>query len=160
MSSCEYCETSTNTFLTEHLWVTACIIYSNKYNNCVNDILKKQLEENEREPVTYMDEYFESMFEDKNFLRVVCHCSWLQTVLFKKLVCLKLLKNRKTNLKYQQIYDFLLQKSIICNDSVNSSKHITKMNFPKNYENIFDPEGWEEEKTCKWSCNVTMIVAT
>ena len=55
--------------------MTACIIYSNKFNNCVNDILKKQLEENKREPVTYMDEYFESMFEDKNFLRVVCHCS-------------------------------------------------------------------------------------
>ena len=100
------------------------INYSNKFNNCAIDYLKKQLKENKREAV--------SMFEDQNFLK------WLTKAIDYKPYSLKNLfvskkikqtKNWKTNLNHQEIYDFSLQNSIISNDSVNSSKRITKINF-------------------------------
>lgn len=100
------------------------------------------------------------MLEDENFLKWLVKAVDYKPYSLKNLFVKKTLKNQKTSLNHQEVYDFWLPNSIISNDSVNSSKRVTKMNFLKNYKNIVDPEVREEEKTCKRICNVTMIVAT
>lgn len=140
--------------------ITKSIDYSDKFNICVINHLKKQLKDNKKEAVVYMKECFGLMLDDENFLNWLAKSVGYKPYSLKHLLNAKTQKNRRSNvINHQEIYEFWIQNSITSNDSANSTKRITKMAFLKKFKHITDPEVREEEKALKSGSKV-MILAT
>lgn len=135
--------------------------YTHKLSVCAISHLKNLLENNRREGIIYMDECFGSMLEDESFLKWLAHKLDYRPYLLKKMLNKKSDGRTETRkIDHQSVYDFWLKNSIISNDSVNSSKRMTKEEFTKKYKNIEDKELIEEEKVHKKTENILMVVAT
>ena len=76
------------------------INYSNKFNNCAIDFLKKQLKENKREAV--------SMFEDQNFLKWLTKAVDYKPYSLKNLFVSKKIKHEKLKDQSQPSRDLWL----------------------------------------------------
>ena len=139
-SQCTSPEFSSKASLVETVKISSHLDYSNTVSNCVMKYLKKQLKENKREALIYMNQCFGSMLEDDNFLKWLAKSVNYRPYLLKNHLSKKTRKDRNYIANHQKIYNFCLQNSIISNDTANSSKRITKMKFLKNCKNIVDSE--------------------
>ena len=139
--------------------------------NCVIDYLKKKLKDNKKEAALYITECFREMSDDENFLKCLAQAIDYKLYSQKNLINVKPSKQSKNTAKLTPetnpyiilsytIYDFWVQNSITSNDSVNSTKRITKMMYLKKFKKISDPDIREEEKCQKKSSSITIIVAT
>lgn len=136
--------------------------YSTQVNNCVVNYIKAKLKDDKKEAVNYINECFGEMLNDDNFLKWLADAVDYKVYSLRNVIRLNLgnKKDRSTLINHQAIYDFWVQNSITSNDSVNSTKKITKLAYLKQYKKIVDPDVREEEKKRKKSSNVTLIVAT
>ena len=134
--------------------------YSSQVNNCVVDYIKVKLKDDKKAAVNYINECFGEMINDDNFLKWLADAVGYKVYSLRNLIRSDLSRNRPTSINCQAIYDFWIQNSVTSNDSVNSTKKITKMAYLKRYKKIDDSDIREEEKQRKKSSNITLIVAT
>ena len=102
-----------------------------------------------------------NLVTDQHFLKWLSKAVDCKLYQLINLVKSKPRSNRKSySVPQQEVYDFWVQNSITSNNSTNSSKHVLKMSFFRDFKEITDDNVREEEKTCKKGSKVKMIVTT
>ena len=107
-----------------------------------------------------MRECFGTLLDDDFFLNWLANSVGYKLCSLKNLITVKTPISRKNYHVKQEVYDFWLQNSITSNDSANSTKRVSNINFLKSFKDITDPQVQEEVKTPKKGSTVKMMVAT
>ena len=108
-----------------------------------------------------MRECFGTLLDDDFFLNWFANSVDYKPYSLKNLITVKTPISRKNyHVKHQEVYDFWFQNSITSNDSANTTKRVSKINFLKSFKVITDPQVREEVKTRKKRSTVKMVVAT
>ena len=109
------------------------------------------MNDNKKDAALYITGCSGEMLDDENLLKWFAQANDYKLYSLKNLINVKPSKQSKNTGKVNHlaIYDFCVQDSITSNDSVNSTKRITKMMYLKKLESISDPDIREEENCQK-----------